>query len=923
MEFPPFIGRQAELDALVSAYADPGTRLAIITGEAGGGKTRLAFEFLRTIDAARFVTVQCFLLAGAPVSYAGLEAVLGTSPKRHRNDGEHFDDGQLARFARWTSELRAHGDSTGRGMLVLEDIHWADQTTLAFLSYLTRSPGDLFVLATRRTVGERVDPEVAETLADILRLPSAVHIPLQRLSVMESEKLVSTISSDEAVSSRRRELAERCEGNPYLLIELAEAGGELPHHVIEILLARTRRLDSLAMCLLQLIAVAGGGIEEAVLAAAAGVDGTAYSDAVRHAVGSGVLTYDRTVYRFRHALTQEALERQMSPAERRERHRSLANALEASTDRGDASARALHWWAAGDRRRAAPAMVEAAREASSHYAHAEAWEHYKRALGLMDDGPERSIDLIIEAAEAARWATNMNAAIELVSTAARALQEPHDRARLLERLGRYLWDSGDLRRSSSALEEAAELTKDSSNLPLAALVSAALAHNLLSDGSYADSARAAKRAVERSSQLGLPIVQADAEITLGVAQVLLGDESGLSMIQKAVDEHAEMDYNVACRGYANLLFVLEYLGRTTAAGEVAAEGLKLLGGRGLHGGAGATFMSNATGILILRGRITECAKVLDDLTSTLVLEARAQYLWLNRASVALIADDTDLAERCLARAADLDKVNDPWVVVDLAITRAETLAARNRSGEALELLEETLAQVKGHAPSLIARLCRTAFRVLADGVGHWSNDGNVLDVNVHMDRLADCMPVGISSELDAKLRLEQATARAEMARVTHNDDPGHWAALVRGWADLDRPLDQSYCGYRHAVSLADQRQLTAAALAASEAYRMADSAGAFRLGKIIDDFARRARLKLAPATETEPSSTRQQRPMGLTERELEVLRLLATEGLTNRELAGRLFIAERTATVHVSAVLRKLGVANRLQAAAIAKQLQL
>ena len=242
---------------------------------------------------------------------------------------------------------------------------------------------------------------------------------------------------------------------------------------------------------------------------------------MRAIVNSGVLTFDQTRYSLRHSLTREALEQQMSPAELRARHRSLAAAFD-STGRseggGNAAARALHWWAAGDRDKAGPAMWEAARDAARSFAHAEAWEHYRKAVDLMGKALSGSAPLVIEAAEAARWTGQLGSAAGLIAAALDAPHEGDDRARLLERLGRYLWETGDFAASSAALDEALLILKESPELHLVARVEGARSRNLLTMGRYHEAELSAARAIELGGTWAPGTVMADAQITLGAAR---------------------------------------------------------------------------------------------------------------------------------------------------------------------------------------------------------------------------------------------------------------------------------------------------------------------------------------------------------------------------------------------------------------------
>jgi DNA-binding CsgD family transcriptional regulator len=186
-----------------------------------------------------------------------------------------------------------------------------------------------------------------------------------------------------------------------------------------------------------------------------------------------------------------------------------------------------------------------------------------------------------------------------------------------------------------------------------------------------------------------------------------------------------------------------------------------------------------------------------------------------------------------------------------------------------------------------------------------------------LDRLAGVLPDQVPDD-DANLAADLATARAELARARGEDRAATWAAVAELWLAAQRPRDRAYALLRQAEAAAVAQQRTQAAAVATEAAELAESLGAQAISDAV--LALLARTGLARVTRTRA----EQQPdelAGLTARETEVLWLLG-EGLTNRQIAGRLFMSERTVGVHVSHLLRKLGVANRVQAAALATRLR-
>jgi DNA-binding NarL/FixJ family response regulator len=178
-----------------------------------------------------------------------------------------------------------------------------------------------------------------------------------------------------------------------------------------------------------------------------------------------------------------------------------------------------------------------------------------------------------------------------------------------------------------------------------------------------------------------------------------------------------------------------------------------------------------------------------------------------------------------------------------------------------------------------------------------------------------------------------ATCEAEAARARGEGDPEGWLAAVAAWEEAGYPYHLAVARWRAAEALLARRgDRNQAGELLRQGHATASDIGAEPLRRELERLARRGRVELrreAAAGEgddapegTAPEPVRPGAELGLTARELEVLALVA-EGRSNRQVADALFISAKTASVHVSNILAKLGVASRVEAAAVAHRLGL
>jgi ATP/maltotriose-dependent transcriptional regulator MalT len=972
-----FVGRISELRELELAAEAARSRqpgLLLLRGDSGVGKTRLIGELERLLSERDVLVLrgEAVEQGEGELPYAPLTSALRPLVRAHDPALDELSGGSRSQLAALFPGLAEAGASApvhdpsaqlrlfealvelldclserSPVTLILEDMHWADSSTRTFVSFLARSlrqEAMLVVLSYRADELHRRHP-LRPLLTELDRLESVRSLELEPFSRDELGEVLADILDahpDEVLIDR---LYARSEGNPLFTEELLAAGldgrGAAPHSLRDAFMLRIERLSPEAQRAARTIAV-GRRLTEPVISEVSGIDRGQLQEALREALTEHVLTTDEEDrFRFRHALLREVLYDDLLPGERGDLHLALARTLEARLGGGQeqeaeqAAAVAGHYAAAGDQPAALRAAVQAALAAREVHAYAEAAELAERALDLwprvLDAErtiPLSRIDLLTLAASAHSIAGDRERAETLLKLALEDVDlgtDPEVYAGLLSRLARLQWS---LNRGAEGVETAQRaltvLAPDESSRERPLLM-AGLARTLYLRGRFRDAIPDAEAALAAAVEAGDRHAEGEVLNTLGMAHISLGDvEVGVSMLQRAIEiARADDDLDNLGTAYTNLADMLHISGRTEEALEVAREGLAAVPRRvvRLHEWSRLT-----VAILAYEAGDWEVMRAHLE-PSTSLLDRRGIFRSLVLAEAALAEGRDEDAAQWLDVAEPLvESSSEPqWIGWFGALQgehrrrRYELLPARSSVEHALDRLEVCTDDVMriARASAIGARVEADIVRRAKDLREQAAERDAMARLEIHLSRLDAAAQEGGPVE-----QAWLAAGQAELARGRAANDPALWREAARQWDAIGRPYQAAIMRWREAEAAVEQGDRNAATEPARAARGAASRIGAHWLEEEVTALAGRARLQLAERNEAVGRQEADEEPFGLTPREHQVLALIA-EGATNRQIGAALFMAEKTASVHVSRILSKLGVQSRTQAAAVAHRLHL
>jgi len=848
--------RESALDTLAE-FADEARRgegrLVLLEGEAGAGKSALLEQFTHDLPATRPWWGAC-------------DGMFTPRPLGPLFDIAQQARGPLLRLCReagsreelFDALLNEISEPGPLRVVVIEDVHWADEATLDMLAFLARRIRDVAVLL---ILSYRND-EIAGSHPLLVALGQlAVQRCTRRLELAPlSAQAVRVLAEGRGVDPD--ELHRVTDGNPFYVSEVLRAGlGTVPRSARDVVLARAARLDANARETLDAAAIIGTSVEERLL------ERVVVNASPAELVACGLLL-DGPTLRFRHEIARQAVEQAVAPPRRATLH---ARILQGLRDLGceDDARLAFHADEAGDGPAALQHATLAGRRARDMASHREAASQFERAVRFATGEPPariaaRWLELGIELSLIDRW-PDAEAAYEHALENWRAVGDALREGDTLQRMSAAMWRLCRGSESSAAAEAAVAILE-----PLGPTRELASAYAMLA-AHHAGAGRPdmvvplARQAQELAENASSPAVQSQAMTTEANAVWSVGGDWEpllLRALAIALDNRVESE-----AGFAYVNLHESHCGRRqyAQAEPYFQQGLAYCEGHDL-------------------GTYEACLRGVH--TTTLDRLGRwDELVMLGEEVLALVASPVNrmVPQTSMGKIRARRGEPDVWAMLD------DGMAAADGTGVALYV-----------GPT---RLARAEARWLESDLVGARHEAELAD-----DAFAEESDAWVQGEIAVWLM------RTGSDRAPHGDLAQPYRLQIegdyRGAAELFAAME---CPYDAALALLDAPE----ELALRKALDICAGLGALATARIIRQKMRSLGIRSIPKG---LRATTREHPLGLTQREQEVLELLC-EGRTNVDIATKLVISPKTVDHHVSAVLGKLGVSRRTDAAAAARRI--
>lgn len=864
MELLERAGLLDDLGATLREAAAGRGRLVFLGGEAGVGKTTVVRRFA-AVAPSHVRRVRLLVGACDPLSTPRPLAPLADIARELGGEVTRLLESTGRRDEVFGAFLAELGPDHAPALVVFEDVHWADEATLDLLTFLGRRIGSTRALLVATYRDDEVGP--SHPLRVVLGT-LATNADVRRMGVSPlSERAVGELVADSGLDPA--ELHRQTGGNPFFVTEVLASGGGIPATVRDAVLSRVASLSAPSRAALDAAAVIGSPVDPALLGQVAGPA----LDAIDACLAGGLLRAEGTALAFRHELAREAVLDAIAPPRRAALHARVLAALEAvPAGRRELARLAHHAEAAGDGAAVLRYAPEAARQATGLRANREAASHYARALrfagGLGDDARAPLLEAFADASQIASWGSaSIATRRELIAIAGRTGDRAKEAEHLTGLAGTLVME-GRNEEAEEASRTAISVLRGLPDGPDSARVYRTQALLRMLNRDIAEAVAWGERAIAISERFGDRPGLVGGLNTVGSALVVGGDlERGRGLLERSLRLAQE---DQAAPQVANA-----YTNLGSAFGEV-------------HRFADADRYLSA-GIAYATEHDLDTSRLYG-----------VAWLALTRVHQGRWGEATDLAVEVIRRptASAISRI-----MAYLALGRVR---ARRGDPEVMTPLDEALAL--SEPTGTLQRLApvRAARAEAAWLAGDRPRTG--VEARAAFDLAARQGHVWFVGELGywRWLAGDLGTPPDGMAEPYALQVAGDWRGAAAAWEELGCPYEAA-----RARAEGDDEGAVREAMATFE-----------RLGARPATAATRRRLQELGARDIPrgPRPATRANPAGLTAREVEVLRLVAG-GLRNADIAERLFLSPKTVGHHVSAMLAKLDVRSRTEAAQVATRL--